>query len=173
MPYRPEYFELYELVCPHVFYRFGELAWQFLDPRQLKMMDWTRKKLGPVYVNNWHEPENINSDYIKYIKERSIAGLPIIEEDVPKPPSGLLDERGLRCNLCDLVKTKTKSGTVYVSPHILGMADDFVVQGRLAEETRQFLLKNRNNIPFPIRLEKNVSWVHMDCEETGEKVHLF
>ena len=172
MTKKPEYFELQELVCPHVFFRFGEMAWQFLDPRQLILMDWIRKRLGPVYVNNWYE-DHLNSDYIKYIKERMTAKLPIIENDVPKPPQGLFDERGLRCNICDLVLAKSKKGIAYLSPHILGMADDFYVQGRLAEETRQYLIKNKNNIPFPIRLENGVSWVHMDCEDTGQKVYLF
>jgi hypothetical protein len=172
MIYRPEYFELYELVCPHVYYRFGEQAWQFLDPRQLKMMDWVREKLGPVFVNNWFQ-KYLETDYIKYIKERTLADQPIIEKDVPKPPKELLDERGLRCNLCGVVLKKTNEGFAYESAHVLGMGDDFDVLGRMAEEVRQYLLKNKYNVPFPIRLEKNFSWTHMDCEETKERVYLF
>jgi hypothetical protein len=38
--------------------------------------------------------------------------------------NGSFDERGLRCNLCELVKDKT---TVYLSAHSLGKAIDFNV----------------------------------------------
>ena len=44
-----------------------------------------------------------------------------------------------------------------------------------AGEVRLWLLQHPDRIPYPIRLEKNIKWVHMDSEDnfTGEKVHLF
>lgn len=169
---KPKYFDIEELVCPHVFYKFGETAFQFLDPRQLILIDWLRVKMGPGFVNNWHELFK-DSDFIKYIAGRMKAKQPIVEADIPAAPKGLLDERGLRCHLCDSVKKKTKAGVLYASPHITAQADDIDFQGRLAEEVRQFLIKNRNILPFPIRIEAGVSWVHMDCRETTEKVFVF
>lgn len=44
------------------------------------------------------------------------------------------NQRGLRCNRCELVKGKD---SVYLSSHILGKAGDFSVQGLTAEQARQ------------------------------------
>jgi hypothetical protein len=63
---------------------------------------------------------------------------------------------------------------MYVSPHMTGQGVDFDVQGLLAEEVRQWLIKNPNLLPYPIRLEAGVSWVHLDTRDTGiQKVTLF
>jgi hypothetical protein len=170
---KPQYFDLEEIVCPHVYYKYGEMAWQFFDPRQLALLDWTRIKIGPMYANNWmHKYEN--SDYIRYIRETIQKNGPIIQSEIPVAPGDLFDERGIRCNLCSTVLAKTKAGVIYLSGHILGKATDYNVQGKLAEEVRQWFIKNKGIIPYPIRLEKGVSWVHQDCEDnlTGEKVTL-
>jgi uncharacterized protein YcbK (DUF882 family) len=71
------------------------------------------------------------------------------------------------------VLKNTNKGTIYVSPHITGEADDYDVQGMHAEEVRQWLIKNQSKLPYPIRLEAGVTWVHMDCRDAGEKVFLF
>ena len=168
---KPDWFDLDELVCPHVYYKFGEMAWQFFDPRLFVLMDWVRHKLGPVFINNWYHNHR-NTDYFKYISSKAKANIPIMRADVPDPPRDLFDERGLRCNLCDLNLQKTNKGIIYVSPHFLGKAIDFDVMGRTSEEVRQWLVNNKGAIPYPIRLEKNVNWVHMDCEDSGEKVQL-
>jgi hypothetical protein len=173
MVYYPQHFGLEELVCPHVYYKFGQMAWQFLDTKQLKLMDWVRDKLGPVFVNNWHD-KYLDSDFVKYIIQRVQAGLPIFYNEEPPAPDQLFSQRGLRCNICGLYYQKTQAGKIYVSPHFLGKADDYDVQGRVPEEVRQFLIQHQTELPFPIRLEKGVPWVHMDSEEpiTGEKVQL-
>ena len=46
---------------------------------------------------------------------------------------GLYRQRGVRCNLCSLVASKTKSGALYVSAHSQGMAVDFDVKDQKAE----------------------------------------
>lgn len=68
-------------------------------------------------------------------------------------------QRGLRCNMCDLVKSKTG---VYLSAHVLGKAVDFNVQGMSAEEARRLIKLHAPSFPCNIRLEKGVSWVHFD-----------
>lgn len=172
MTYKTVYFTLDELVCPHVYYRFGDMCWMFLHEKQLELMDWVREKLGkPIYVNNWDQYKN--SDYIKFIKEKAEHKYPLLAETIPAPPNGLLDERGLRCNLCSLNLLKVHAGIIYSSPHFRGQGDDYDIQGMVAEETRQWLIKNSINLPYNIRLENNVSWVHMDCLDTGKKVSLF
>ena len=68
-------------------------------------------------------------------------------------------QRGLRCNMCQLVKEK--SG-VYLSAHCLGKAVDFSVQGMSAQEARRLIKLHAPSFPCNIRLEKDVSWVHFD-----------
>jgi hypothetical protein len=84
---------------------------------------------------------------------------------------GQFTQRGFRCNLCDLVKN---AKGIYVSAHCTGQAVDFDVDGMVAEEIRQYLIKNKTLWPYPIRLEKNVSWVHLDTRVSDvERVTLF
>lgn len=69
-------------------------------------------------------------------------------------------QRGLRCNICELVKGKN---TPYMSAHALGKAIDFHVNGMEAEEVRQLIKDNIDKFEYPIRLEEAVSWIHIDC----------
>lgn len=69
-------FKGFELVCPHIYKRFGEAALFQLDVRLLEVLLWIRKGLGlPMTINTWK------------------AG-------------GNLSQRGMRCNLCEKVKEK-------------------------------------------------------------------
>ena len=82
-------------------------------------------------------------------------------------------QRGLRCNLCDMVKSAKK---IYQTQHLFGKAGDFTIVGMTAEEARQTIIKNAHLLPHKIRMEANVSWLHfdvLDMEETNEKVYLF
>lgn len=69
------------------------------------------------------------------------------------------DQRGLRCNLCPLVFEKTG---VYLSGHILGKAGDFTVQGMTAQEARSRIRNNTHLLPYPLRMEGGVNWLHID-----------
>ena len=69
------------------------------------------------------------------------------------------DQRGLRCNRCELVKDKK---TIYLSSHVLGKAGDFTVKGITAEEARSLIKKHADLLPCPIRMESGVSWLHFD-----------
>ena len=68
-------------------------------------------------------------------------------------------QRGLRCNMCELVKGKTRN---YLSSHILGKAGDFTPKGMTAEQARQRIKANAHLLPCPIRLEAGVEWLHFD-----------
>ena len=143
MMYRPQFFTLDELVCPDVFNKFGDMAWQFFDEKAVITLDWVRRTLNkPITVNNWHS-------------------------------GGDFTQRGLRCSTCQLVRDAALSNKVYVSPHMLGKAFDFDVEDMDASEVRVWLAVNKANIPYNIRLENNVNWCHMDVEDTGLKVYLF
>ena len=69
------------------------------------------------------------------------------------------NQRGLRCNRCELVKDKS---SVYLSSHILGKAGDFTVQGLTAEQARRRIKEMQHLLPCAIRLEAGVSWLHFD-----------
>ena len=144
MRYLPKYFTIDELVCPHIYDKFGEIAWQFFDQRLLITLDTLRERFNkPIFVNDWQV-------------------------------HGRFDERGFRCIQCDLVKKAIKEKRLYVSPHMTGQGADFDVQGLLAEEVRQWIIKNQNLLPYPIRLENGVSWVHLDTRDADKgKVYLF
>ncbi len=61
------------------------------------------------------------------------------------------------------------------SEHKNGNAFDCTIQGYLAEDARRIIIENQDN-PLLVkikRLEDGVSWVHFDCKETQERIHLF
>ena len=101
----------------------------------------------------------------------------IIREQIIAAPmycnTSNLNQRGLRCNLCPIVSNKQ---SLYLSAHILGKAGDFTVRGLTAEEARNKIIQNAHLLPYPIRMEKNVTWLHIDTlpqHNIVEKVYLF
>ena len=92
-----------------------------------------------------------------------LHALLIIRRDIIKRPMWCngtqKKQRGLRCNRCDMVKSKT---TVYLSAHVLGKAGDFTITGLSAENARTLIKQNAHLLPCPIRMEKGVSWLHFD-----------
>lgn len=87
----------------------------------------------------------------------------VIRRDILKEPMTCnykgAYQRGLRCNMCELVKEKKK---VYLSSHILGKAGDFTCKGMTAQEARSRIRNNAHLLPCNIRLENGVSWLHFD-----------
>ena len=92
-----------------------------------------------------------------------LACLLIIRRDILQVPmtcnSKTATQRGLRCNRCELVKSKSKA---YLSAHILGKAGDFTCKGLTAQEARSRIRNNAHFLPCNIRLENGVSWLHFD-----------
>lgn len=87
----------------------------------------------------------------------------VIRRDIIKKPmycnSKTAKQKGLRCNMCQLVKEKK---SVYLTPHGLGKAGDLTCPYMKAEEMRRLIKENADLLPCPIRMEKNVSWLHFD-----------
>ncbi len=73
-------------------------------------------------------------------------------------------QRGLRCNVCELVKTKVNT---YLSAHILGKAFDASMKTLTGAQARALIKKHQDLLPYPIRMEKNVSWLHVDVRDTS------
>jgi uncharacterized protein YcbK (DUF882 family) len=78
---------------------------------------------------------------------------------------GGFNQRGYRAGDCTIGAPK--------SLHKQGMALDFDVVGMTAEEVRQWIIANQDGLPFNIRIEAGVSWVHIDVMDKGKKVYLF
>lgn len=135
-----QYFGIKELVCPDVYERFGESAWQFLDARLLHTLYVIREIVGrPVIVNNWAK-------------------------------GGSYSQRGLRCNVCPLVKEKTSLEKVYLTAHQQGIAVDFHVPGMTTAEVRRLIIDNQRLLPYPIRIERDTDgWIHIDLRNDDEK----
>lgn len=143
MANKSKYFLLHELVCDHIYEKYGETAWQFIDEKAIITIDWIREKLDkPIYINNYEW-------------------------------GGGQTQSGVRCNICQLVKKWTDDNKVYMSAHITANAFDFSVKGMTAEEVRNWLVRNQEDLPYPIRLEAGVDWVHLDTRNTGQKIYFF
>lgn len=141
-----DYFRAEEWVCPDVFKRFGDRSLDFIDYRVKETALVIREKMGL--------PMYINN---------WVWG-------------GNKTQRGLRCNLCQIVRDKTNAEIVYLSPHPFGKGWDFNVKGKTAQEVRDWLKENQILLPYPIRVELKVNWVHIDVMEygqTGDKISYF
>lgn len=139
MQYITDYFDIKELVCPHVFEKHGEQAWGFFDPRLLADLLYVRHNIArPVWVNSW-------------------------------AVGGQYSQRGFRCNLCAIVNNNTKRDKLYISAHSQGMAVDFDVKGMTAEAVRKWIKDNAACLPYPCRLEDGVGWVHLDVRNDGSR----
>lgn len=142
-----KYFDIRELVCPDVYKTFGEKAWQFFDLQFLEMLYITRTEINVEGM--------ICNNWHK---------------------GGEFSQRGLRCNICQIPKDKSKKGQIYMSAHCNGAALDYDVPGKTAEFVRKRIISHSDKFPFKIRLENNVSWVHQDIYDdidSYSKVTLF
>lgn len=69
-------------------------------------------------------------------------------------------QRGLRCNLCSIVRSK--GNKQYLSSHLMGKGFDVVSNEMTAQEMRDKIFENADKLPVPIRIEDGVSWLHFD-----------
>lgn len=73
---------------------------------------------------------------------------------------GMLTQRGLRCNTCDLVKNKK---SIYLSAHCQGKAIDFSCDNLSINSIKKLIRDNKDKFEYPIRLESNTTtWIHVD-----------
>ena len=141
-----KYVQIQELVCPHTFQKWGESSWQFLDTDFL------------------HTLLVIRRDILK-------VGMMCNNWST----GGNFLQRGFRCNICPLVANATKSGRLYLTSHSNGCAGDFTPSGMTAEEARSKIKQNSHMLPYPIRLENDVNWLHFDTYDylNGNKINTF
>ena len=124
-----------------------------------------------------HTYQRYGENVWQFLSPCYLETLLVIREQIIAAPmycnTSNLNQRGLRCNLCSIVSNKQ---SLYLSAHILGKAGDFTVSGLTAEEARNKIIQNAHLLPYPIRMEKNVTWLHIDTlpqHSITEKIHLF
>lgn len=107
----------------------------------------------------------------KFLDTKFLHCLLIIRRDIITRPMicnhDAAFQRGLRCNLCEKVKSKTVN---YLSGHIFGKAGDFTIPGMDAAMARHRIKAAAHLLPYPIRLENGVSWLHFDVMDTEDEV---
>ena len=113
-----------------------------------------------------------------FLDSRLILNLDTIRERIGKPiyvNRDGLTQRGLRCPQCQIVRDKFEAGVLYMSAHTMGKAVDFDVEGMTAEEVRGWLAEHGSYLPYPIRVENDVNWLHMDVfpNRDNEKIYFF
>jgi len=113
----------------------------------------------------------------RFFDTRLLETIDKIREELKKPITintwkhgGGFSQRGLRHNMSQIVKSKNR---IYLSGHVLGKAVDFDVEGMTAKEVREWIILNDNILPYGIRLEKNVNWVHLDVATIKDGVTTF
>ena len=127
------YFDIQELVGPIEYSRFGNNCWRYLRTELLHTILVVRRDILKVPM---------------YVNNWALGGS--------------LKERGLRCNISSISKDKTMDGILYMSGHSFGAAIDFDAKGMTAESVRKKIIMNELLLPYPIRIENGVSWVHID-----------
>lgn len=128
-----KYFKIQEFVDKATYDKWGENAWTFLDEKLLETI---------------------------LVLRRDILKVPLVCNDWSF--GGKNQQRGLRTNISELVKSKTNANTLYLSQHIQGRAADLVSSKMTAENMRKLIRANQSKLPYPIRMESGVSWLHVD-----------
>ncbi|MFB5180963.1 hypothetical protein [Vibrio alginolyticus] len=139
--YRPQHFQLKELVSRAMWERRGEKCIELFDPRLLITLDQLREDLGrPITVNNWCFGGNLEQRGLRdegyYIEE------------------ALKDGYTTADGLADYAES--------LSQHKYGRAVDFNVKGMTAAEVRAHIHKNKHKYPFITFIETDISWCHID-----------
>ena len=85
-------------------------------------------------------------------------------------------QRGIRCNMCEMVKEKDYP---YMSAHVLGKGGDFSVEGVSGVRAMDYIRKKiklfSGMYPVSFRMEAGVSWLHIDVMPTpdGQNIYEF
>ena len=138
--YRCHKFSIKELVSPVVYDKWKEQAWMFFDEEMLKELDFIREQ--------WGSPIIINN----------------------WATGGSLKQCGLRSNLDQIPKDKTKANKLYLSGHTMGKAFD--LHDKLGRNLKlyDFILKllKQGKLKCFKRIEDwnktytSGGWVHID-----------
>ena len=148
--YIPKYFELYELLPPEL-YTYDMMTSEVARERA----------------------------FANYFDRKLLETIDIIRGKIIKAPlicntwfqDGNRVASGYRSSKCPVGVAK--------SQHKEGKAVDLVCNKYTAEQMRQMIKENEHLLPYPIRIEEGVSWLHIDTKErtsgprSNEKIYFF
>ena len=148
--YIPKYFELYELLPPEL-YTYDMMTSEVARERA----------------------------FANYFDRKLLEIIDIIRGKIIKAPlicntwfqDGNRVASGYRSSKCPVGVTK--------SQHKEGKAVDLVCNKYTAEQMRQMIKENAHLLPYPIRIEEGVSWLHIDTKDfinttkKHEKIYFF
>jgi hypothetical protein len=144
--YYPRWFELYELLPRSVFSYADMVAKEKHLQRGWEILD--NKLLVTIDVI------------------RDIIGLPLI--------CNTWFQDGNR-EYCGYRERNCLVGATF-SQHKEGKAADLICAKMSAEDMRQKIIANQDKLPYPIRMEDGVNWLHVDVKDMdykGKKIYLF
>lgn len=99
----------------------------------------------------------------QFFDTETLHTLLVLRKEILRVPmtinAGESTQRGLRCNLCAIVKGQKNQ---YLSAHLMGKGFDVVSSQMTAQEMRDKIFENADKLPVPIRIEDGVSWLHFD-----------
>ena len=144
--YKPKYFKPYELLPPEVY---------------------THKVYNDEEEAYRVLNELMDNEFLVTLDAvREILGVPLIVNTWYQ--GGNRKYCGYRPQNCSVGVAK--------SQHKLGKAADCVSNKTNAEEMRRRLEANKDKLPYPIRVEADVSWLHIDNKDMdykGQKIYYF
>lgn len=144
--YKCKYFKIQELVCPHVYKKYGDKAWEFFNKEFLKDLDTIREVLEvPIVINNWH------------IK-------------------GSYKESGNRCQLCSIVAKKIVNKELNMSMHNLYQAFDLKPKGLEIKKAVEMVMDNVHRFKVIKRIENpdyTLTWLHIDTKGHHKGIRIF
>lgn len=133
--YKPKYFELYELMPPELY------------TYDMMISEEARERA----FANYFDPKLLETIDVV----RDIIGLPLI--------CNTWFQDGNRSN-CGLRTAQCSVGAAQ-SQHKLGKAVDLICHKMSAEDMRQKIKANEDKLPYPIRIENGVNWLHLDTKD--------
>jgi hypothetical protein len=142
-------FQLYELVPKETYEKMGEAAWYLFRPTALQMLD----DLHDFFTEYKGEKIVISVNDWYWGGNRQYCGWrPEVVVDVDGHPIG--------------------AGHSW---HKAGGAFDAHFKAYTAEEARQIILSHKDHplLQKIMRLEDNVSWVHLDNKPGNPRIHIF
>lgn len=142
-----KHFSIQELVPEHIYNSRGEKAWQLLDYRALKTLEWLRINLGSCVVNDW----SWGGDFSQ---------------------SGLRTHEFYMQNNKYPLRKAYQLIALSLSQHRFGRAFDCKFKEHTAEEARQWIKDNwhTSGLDWAVTLEEDVSWLHFDCRSQKDNI---
>lgn len=144
--YKCKYFKIQELVCPHVYKKYGDKSWEFFSEEFLKDLDTVREVLGvPIIINNWH----VNGQY---------------------------KESGNRCQFCSIVAKKITNKELNMSMHNLYRAFDLKPKNLEIKKAVEMIMDNVHRFKVIKRIENpdyTLTWLHLDTKGHHKGIRIF